>query len=186
MPGHEQDIDTHNYRPAIRAIERRGYAVVFVPINWADTTVEDWVHEFDEVYEGYNPDDVILAGFSAGAMIAFICAAPRNPSALWLFSLSPYFAEDLQSPLMDPLWLEGVGPRRVESSRQLHFDELAASIKCPTLLMDGEVEIARWPIMGERLTKAHRRLESSRLVVAKDADHDITSQPYITALEASI
>src|ERR1035437_7799397 len=97
VPGYQEDMKSRDYASTIRAIESQGYEVKFVPINWKRTTIDQWVEELDAEYGKCDPKQTIIAGFSFGAMTAFVTATKRNPFELWLFSLSPYFVEDLES-----------------------------------------------------------------------------------------
>jgi predicted esterase len=83
--GFQEDIKSHDYAATIAAIESRGYDVKFLPIDWLSTMIERWATELDEVYTKYDPNQIIFAGFSHGAMTAFTSAVKRSPSELWLF-----------------------------------------------------------------------------------------------------
>lgn len=111
VPGYQEDLTSRDYNATIKAIEKRGYKVEFVPIQWTRTTITNWVKELDKAYSNHDQSQTILAGFSYGAMTAFVSATKRNPSELWLFSLSPYFAEDLISKNMKQAWLNNIGQR---------------------------------------------------------------------------
>ena len=74
--------------------------VLFVPIQWKRTTIIDWEAELNTARKQYRPEDTILAGFSFGSMTALAATSHRNPSELWLFSLSPYFSDNLASKNM--------------------------------------------------------------------------------------
>ncbi len=186
VPGFQEDITSRDYAAAIAAIEGRGHKVVFVPINWFRTTIEDWTRELDAVYMRYEPADTILAGFSFGATTAFISATKREPSELWLFSLSSYFAEDLVSPLQKKSWNTMIGKRRFETFMKLNFAQLAKMISCKTLLFYGQKELDDWPIMNERAQDARWRLKNSTYVAVPIAGHDVAHEQYIRAIQESI
>src|SRR4051812_45296384 len=112
IPGNRETIDNMPYPLLISAIEGAGYKVIFIPINWKHRTLNEWLGQLENEYLKLDPANTILAGFSFGSMIAFTEAAKRPPSELWLFSLSPYFAEDL--PLLKDTWKEGIGKRRLQ------------------------------------------------------------------------
>ena len=88
VPGYPEDLDSREYAGTMRAIEKRGYIVVYVPIEWKRRTIDNWVQELENVYTKHDPRNTIFAGFSFGAMTAFTAAAKVNPSELWFFSLS--------------------------------------------------------------------------------------------------
>ena len=186
IPGFQEDLNFRNYTSTITAIEKRGYKVKFVPINWKRTTIEDWVSELDEVYATHDSSQTILAGFSYGAMTAFISATKRNPSELWLFSLSPYFAKDLKSKNMKSTWLKQIGKRRVAAFSKLSFDELSKDVGCKTLLFLGQIEAHKWPIMQERADEAHRLLKSNELIIVRDVGHDVADKRYINEITHAI
>lgn len=184
VPGFREDIKSRNYNSTLAAIKNKGYKVKFVPINWTRTTIIDWVKELDAEYAKYKPDNTILAGFSYGSMAAFLSATKNNPSELWLFSFSPYFSDDM--PDMKKSWLSNIGLRRANAFRKLNFNKLACNIKCKTLIMVGEVEAAKHPLIDKRSKLAHQKIINSRLVVIPDADHDVTGKSYIEAIKAAV
>jgi len=186
VPGYQEDLSSRDYAATILAIKKRGYKVKFVPIRWPYTTIEQWVDELDKTYNEYESSNTILAGFSYGAMTAFMSATKRNPSELWLFSLSPYFSDDLKSINMKQTWLKGIGQRRVTTFSKLDFKQLAKSVHCKVLLFAGQLEIDTWPVIGERTADAHQRLKNSRLIKIKDAGHDVANKQYIAAIEKTI
>jgi pimeloyl-ACP methyl ester carboxylesterase len=186
VPGFQEDMKSRDYPSTIAAIEKKGYAVKFVPINWMHTTIEQWVEQLDEVYSKHDPKDTVLAGFSYGSMTAFMSATKRNPSELWLFSLSPYFAEDLVSKHMKATWLKGIGHRRVTAFSKLNFKTLARQIQCKTFLFVGQLEIDKFPGIGVRATESHRLLKASKLFVIPESGHDVSDAHYIKTITESI
>ncbi len=184
VPGFREDISSRDYRSTLAAIESKGYQVKFVPINWARTTIEDWVKELNKEYAKHEPAETILAGFSYGSMTAFMSATNKNPSELWLFSFSPYFSDDL--PEMKKSWLSNIGHRRADSFRKLNFNSFAKSIKCKTLIIVGEIEAAKYPLIDNRSRIAHQKISNSNLVIVKAADHDVSDKNYIAAITEAI
>lgn len=184
IPGFREDIKSRDYKSTLAAIESKGYQVKFVPINWARTTIDEWTNELNKEYSKHEPTETILAGFSYGAMTAFMAAVPKNPSELWLFSFSPYFSDDM--PDMKKSWLSNIGHRRADSFRKLDFSKLADGIKCKTLIFVGEVEAAKYPLIDKRSKIAHQKIARSSLVIVDSADHDITDKNYISAMKNEI
>lgn len=179
VPGYPEDINSRDYASVIKAIENQGYKVKFVPIKWRRTTIEDWVKELDAEYAKHDPSQTILAGFSYGAVTAFMVATKKNPSELWLFSLSPYFAEDLKSKNMKPTWLKQIGHRRAAAFSKLNFKVLSNDIKCRALLFVGQLEISKWPVIGERSAAAREYLSDNKLIVIENVGHDVSDRRYI-------
>ena len=186
VPGYPEDLDSRDYAGTMRAIEKRGYIVVYVPIEWKRRTIDNWVQELENVYTKHDPRNTILAGFSFGAMTAFTAAAKVNPSELWLFSLSSYFAEDLLSKAQNKSWLKIIGHRRVEAFSKLKFEELANKISCKTLLFYGQKELDNWPIMNERAQSAHRLLRNNTFIPIPGVGHDVADKIYVEAIESLI
>lgn len=184
VPGFHDSLDTHDYKSVLRAIEAKGYKAVFVPIRWKRTTIDDWLKELEVVYDKYNPKDTILAGFSYGSMTAFLAATKRVPAELWLFSLSPYFSDDL--PKLKKSWKNKIGHRRVTAFSKLDFRQLAKAITCPTILIIGSIEIERYPLLANRAHIANQYISSSRYFVAEGAGHDVAHKKYIATIAEAI
>lgn len=184
IPGFPETITSRDYARAIKAIEGKGYKVEFIQLNWPRKTITDWVAELDAAYSRYNPAETILAGFSYGAITAFVAATHRTPAALWLFSLSPYFAADL--PQIKQWWLKEIGKRRVATFKQLDFPLLAAKINCPTLIFYGEKEGTAWPWVKARAEEAHKLIKHSKLIEVPGADHDVADPRYVEAIRQAI
>lgn len=184
VPGFRESIDSRDYKSTLEAIKNKGYAVTFVPIKWARTTIVNWTKELDEEYAKYDPNNTILAGFSYGSLTAFMSAVKRNPAELWLFSLSPYFADDIQH--MKKSWLKEIGKHRVESFNKLEFNELAKQIGCKTLIIVGEKEIKKYPLIGNRSSVANRNIKNSHMTIVAGSNHDVTDARYIHAIKQLI
>jgi pimeloyl-ACP methyl ester carboxylesterase len=184
IPGFYEGLKDRDYRGVIRVIESKGYKVKFVPINWARTTLHDWVKEFTATYSQYDAKNVVLAGFSFGAMTAFVSASKRNPSELWLFSLSPYFAEDASG--WKKSWHNLLGHRRMSAFKEYKFNELAKNIRCQTLIFVGEAEAKKFPGLANRVRMAHKLLTASKLVIVPNSPHDVGDPNYIQAISKNI
>jgi pimeloyl-ACP methyl ester carboxylesterase len=184
VPGFQESLKSRDYCSVIKAIESKGYNVTFVPIQWQRTTIRDWLLELDRVYAACDPKETILAGFSYGAMTAFLAAVKRNPAELWLFSLSPYFSDDI--PTLKKSWLNSIGHRRVDAFRELDFDSLVQSIACKTLIVVGEVEAQNWPPMGARSKAAHKAIANSKLITVPGVGHDVAHGHYVAAIQNTL
>lgn len=91
-----------------------------------------------KVYEKYDPEDVILAGFSFGAVTALLTAAERAPSELWLFSLSPLFTEWADE------WTDDKYQHLLAECRQTSLSDVVTNVQCPIKLFAGELELKKW------------------------------------------
>jgi pimeloyl-ACP methyl ester carboxylesterase len=184
VPGFRESIDDRDYRGVMAAIGQKGYIVKFVPVEWTRTTIKDWVRMLDEEYVKYDPADTILAGFSYGSLTAFMSATKRNPSELWLFSFSPYFADDMRK--MKKSWLKEIGKHRARSFGELEFSKLAEQIKCKTLIIVGEKEIKKYPLIGNRSVVANHSIKNSHMVIVNGSDHDVTDKRYVETIQRLI
>lgn len=185
IPGFQEDITSRDYRKTIRTIERAGYRVKFVPINWFRTTIEQWVEELNAVYDQHDPADVILAGFSYGAMTAFMAATKRSPAAVWCFSLSPFFSEDLSQVGYFASWLKAIGHRRRESFMKLEFSHLIKTISSNMLFFYGELELKHWTDITYRHSVVKKVARADEIFIPH-AKHDVTSDHYIDAIAHAI
>ena len=184
VPGFKENLNSRNYKSTLDAIKSKGYKVKFVSINWERTVIDDWVNELDKEYSKYCPKDVVLAGFSFGSMTAFVSAVKQNPNALWLFSFSPYFSDDM--PKLKKAWLAYIGHRGASLFNNLDFDSLAKSIKCKTLIFYGELEARKYPLIGNRSKIAKRHIKNSKLIEVLNSGHDVSNENYIKAIQANI
>jgi pimeloyl-ACP methyl ester carboxylesterase len=167
-----------NESAAITTIEQKGYQVVGVQIDWK-APVEDWAAQTLVAYAKFDPEETILAGFSMGAYIAVVAGAMRVPAELWLFSLSPRFAEDFPLPGKSA----EIHPRKhLEAFQMIHFARLAPSVTCKTTLVMGSEEATRFPNLARRVREAHEQLPDSRLIVIPDAGHNIAHPAYLDAI----
>lgn len=185
IPGFQENIYSRDYPKTIKAIEKAGYKVKFVDINWKRTTIKHWVEEFDAVYKNYDPKDTILAGFSYGAMTAFMAATKRSPVELWLFSLSPYFIEDMTQETFKKAWLNYIGHRRTDDFKTLSYVSLIKSISSRVKFFYGDVELKSWSDIGYRNAIADKSPNMETILIP-GAKHDVASDVYIDAIIKSI
>ena len=183
VPGFMEDIDSRDYTITIKAIEECGYKVKFVDIKWLRTIPSDWEEQLNAVRHKYSPNETILAGFSFGAVTAFLSASTMNPSELWLFSLSLYFKEDFSS--LKKSWVKGIGKKRGESFKKISFKNKLASIKCKTLFFYGLDELKLWPNINfrEKLIKSRNNMEN---IYIASAPHDVTTNEYVEAIKSKL
>lgn len=181
VPGFEESSQDEGYDQVAASIRARGYRVKFVDIKWGHTTMTAWVRQLRQEYMKHDPAETVLAGFSFGAMIALTVAADRNPVALWLFSLSPYFAEDMK--ILPEVGKQAVGPRRVKVFEKLEFASLARAIRCPTLIVMGVLESE---YLVKRCEAARQEIAHSNLVTVPDCEHDLADPKYIAEIVKAI
>ena len=117
-------------------------------------------------------------------MIAFCAASKRNPKQLWLFSLSPYFSEDL--PKQKKSHLAAIGHRRVSAFNEIYFSKLIKNIKCRTLIFLGDLEANKFPDIYNRSIGTSKHIKKSNLILVSDTDHDVSSTNYIKCIVDNI
>ena len=186
VPGFKESIESRDYLKILQAIDAKGYKTKFVAIKWLGNTVFDWVNEFEESYRKYEPEDIVLAGFSYGAIVALLTASRRNPSELWLFSLSARFHEDF--PNLDKLTLKTMAKskRRLKAFKSLYFSDLSSNIKCRTVIFIGEKESENDPALMQRAKEANKRILGSKLIYIPKAPHDISDTNYVAVVKKYI
>ena len=185
VPGFQETINDRDYAATISAIENKGYKVRFVDIQWLRTTIDHWTAELDAVYAAYDPKDTILAGFSFGAVTAFMSATKRSPSELWLFSLSPYFHEEIHHPTARKSRLTGLGHRRVTAFDRMHFANLLKTISSKILFFYGELELPKWPDISNR-NQPTEEAKNATVTIVHGVGHDVADPHYINVIVESI
>ncbi len=185
IPGAFEDLKSRDYKAVLDIYKKAGYQPEFVAIDWKYKTINDWVAQVETKISKDNLRNSLLSGFSWGSMIALAIAANyTNPQKLFLFSLSPYFAEDL--PHVKKPWLKWSGKRRVTSFKQLYMNELATKIQCPTTIFIGDKEVSKYSDMKRRTREAHKRIAGSKLVMIPGVKHDVADPAYIETIKKEL
>lgn len=180
VPGFKENYKARDYAAVFRAFERGGFQARFVDINWHRTTQHDWVQQLDEIYKQYHPKDVVLAGFSFGAVTAFLAAAQRVPAGLFLCSLSPLFAEDIAHWTAADRRLVGVCRER--EARETPFRAAALRINCPVWSCIGSQELDQWPDMRYRFEETKQAFPRGVHTVVSNVGHMVDDERYIAAI----
>ncbi len=183
IPGSGENLVSRDYQAILNIYKRLGYSPRFVPVDWKYKTIDYWVEQVRQQIPANDIKKSLLSGFSFGSMIALAIAAQVNPRRLLLFSLSPYFKEDMPLP---PRYEKWAGKHRVENFRHFSFNKLAAQINCPTLIFIGSKEISKYEDTDHRSSEAKKRIKNSKLVVVKDVGHDLSDPKYIKAIEEAL
>lgn len=182
VPGWRENFNSRDYQSVLSVIEANGYKTRFITIDWNRTNISDWVNELGIIYDQYDPRQTILAGFSYGAMATFVAATRRRPSELWLFSLSPYFSDDI--PKLNDGDKKIVGKKRIEEFSHLSFAELARKLtNVKTKIWVGSEER---PLTIKQAEIAHALIENSALVIVNGAKHDVSDKRYVDAIKNNL
>jgi esterase/lipase len=183
IPGSGENLKSRDYQAILDLYKQLGYEPHFVPIDWKYRTVDDWVEQVEKRISKKDLQDSLLSGFSFGSMIALAVAAKTNSKQLLLFSLSPYFKEDMPLPEKYGKW---AGKRRIENFEKMSFNKLAAEIESPTIIFIGSKEKEKYKDMWHRSNEAHKRIKDSKLILVEGAGHDVTHPSYIKAIVKNI
>lgn len=185
VPGSGEDLKSRDYRAVLNLYKELGYEPEFVSIDWKYKTIDDWVEQVKLKISKQELGDSLLSGFSWGSMIALTLAAEyKSPQKLFLFSLSPYFAEDL--PHVKETWLRWAGKRRVAKFKQLSMNKLADRINCPTTIFIGSKEVSKYSDMKRRTKEAHKRIKGSKVIEIDDVRHDVGDPKYVEAIRKEL
>jgi pimeloyl-ACP methyl ester carboxylesterase len=185
IPGAFEDLKSRDYQAVLDVYKAAGYEPEFIKIDWKYKTIDDWVEQVQTMFSKEDIQNSLLSGFSWGSMVALKLAADyAAPKKLFIFSLSPYFAEDL--PTVKKPWFKWAGKRRTAAFKQLKMNELAAKIKCPTTIFIGSKERSKYSEMKRRTREAHRRIKGNNLVVIEGAKHDVGDSRYVKAIKKEL
>lgn len=179
IPGSGEDLKSRNYQAVLNLYKQLGYQPEFVPIDWKYKTIDDWVEQVKQKISKIELENSLLSGFSFGSMVALAIAAEVNPKQLLLFSLSPYFKEDMPLSSRYEKW---AGKRKTENFKHFSFDKLASKIKCPTMLFVGSKEISKYEDTDHRSEEAKKRIKGSKLIVVEGIAHDVGDPKYVEAI----
>jgi predicted alpha/beta hydrolase family esterase len=182
IPGWGEDLKDRDYMSVLKLYKEAGYEPKLVTIDWNYKNIDDWVEEVKAKISRTELQNSLLSGFSFGAMISFIVAAEyANPKQLLLFSLSPYFAEDI--PKLKKSWLGGIGKRKVERFKNLSMAQYAPNVECQTAIFVGVKE-------GEesvhRARDANQQIKNSQLVMLDRVGHDVSDPRYVDAIRQEL
>jgi esterase/lipase len=183
IPGSGEDLKSRNYKAVLEVYKNCGYEPEFIPITWKYRTIDHWLREIKAKIPKEELANSLLSGFSFGAMIALALSAEANPKQLLLFSVSPYFNEDMP---LDPRYIKWAGQRRIDAFEHIHFNELAARIYCETFIFLGDMEKKKYKNMWHRAGEARKRISNSELILVDDVGHDVGDPNYIAAIEEAL
>lgn len=181
IPGFKEKSTSKKYAWLKNFLTTKGFEVVLVPVIWNRKTISENAKEFQEFYNKQKGNENYILGFSFGAMIAFISAECLQPKKVFLCSLSPYFREDIKN---EKQWiLDSIGTKRTNDFSLMSGKVIAKELKIPTTVFYGEEEGRRYPKLKKRCEETVRIAYEAKLVVVKNAPHDISFPKYIEAIK---
>ncbi len=160
----------------------KGYNMRAVPIDWKGTQDTDWESQVLATACGIPSEQLVLAGFSYGAVAAVRAARTRRRVAgLWLFSLSPRFAGDEDVPMRPDSLVQ------CAASLEEPFENIAAGIEADDVrVFAGTHDSNRPSVMMSRAYRAAEAFPGGHLHIVPYARHDIADPPYLAAIAEHI
>lgn len=184
IPGFKSQVTDDVYTWLVSHLTMLGYAVKGVPVNWGYKTVTQNAAEFLNYFNQHKSNHNYILGFSYGAVIALLTAENTECDALYLCSLSPDFKEDID---MIPPWLKTyIGINRYTDISTRSGVALAKKLVTPTTVFYGETEGGEFPQLKVRCEETVRYTKNAKLVVVKNARHDISEPEYQSAIKLTI
>lgn len=183
IPGSGEDLHSRDYPAVLEIYAKHGYEPQFIKINWKYAAYDSWLNDALHQVDRQDLSKSLLGGFSWGSMIALGLAARDNPARLQLYSLSPYFSEDMPLP---PKYKRWVGKKRLASFSRLSFDYLASRVKCPTDIFLGSVEQAKYRDVAMRSAAAEKRVKNSHFILVEGASHNVGDPRYVEAIDKTL
>jgi esterase/lipase len=184
IPGFKEQVTDTRYQWLISYLESKKFTVYGVPITWNNKTVTHNAKEFLRFFEEHKSSNNYVLGFSYGAVIALMTARTVQPKKLVLCSLSPDFKEDLQS--IPPVLKQYIGARRLTDISTRSGVALAKSLEADTVILCGKKEGSEYPHLLKRCEDTARLAKNAKLIIVKDAPHDISFPTYQAAIKKVI
>ena len=181
VPGFKQKASDSYFGWLVNFLDLKGFKVVCVPIEWNYRTMSDYVNDFKEFYLKNKTDNDYILGFSYGAVIAFITASELRPKKVYLCSLSSDFQEDVCD--MKPWIQKMIGKKRMADIKKRSARDIAKNLDIPLVIFFGEKEGEMYPQLKMRCEETAKLAKNSKLVVVKNAPHDISYSEYREAIK---
>ncbi len=183
IPGLREHARSKGYAAIAKKFRERGCDVQIVNIDWNRKVMSEYITQFRKIAEK-EKGDIYFLGFSFGAIIAFVVAFDIKPKALFICSMSSYFAEDLAS--IPTSWKNYIGKRQLADAAKRSFAPLAKGIQCPTYIFVGEKEAQKYPTIAERAKAAAKSIKHATLTIVPNGKHDLSQPEYRALVEQMI
>ena len=184
IPGFKTQISDAQYLWLVSYLESKKYTVHAVPIHWNNQTLSQNAAEFINFFASKKTKNNYLLGFPYGAVIAILTAEQVKPKKLILCSLSADFKEDTKAM---PVWIRSyIGKRRFKDITTRSAVQLATSLKTETVILYGQQEGIDYPQLKKRCEETAKLAKNSKLIVVKNAPHDISFPAYQAAIKKVI
>ena len=184
IPGFKEQATDKNYAWLFEFLKSKNYKVVPVPVAWNYKTLSENAEQLIKFFKKYNSDENYILGFSYGAVLAMLIANEIKPKKLYLCSLSPDFSEDLK--FMSSDIKKYIGKRRYLDMKSRSGRKIAEELIVPTAIFYGEKEGREYPQLKKRCEETVKLTKNAKLVVIKDATHQIDFPSYKEAIKEHI
>jgi hypothetical protein len=181
IPGFGMQAGHKSFKWLITFLEGKGFNVVKVPVDWNYKTLSKNTLEFINFFNKNKGINNYVLGFSYGAVITLLSANIIKPKKIYLCSLSPDFKEDIKSMRKDIV--KYIGKRRFADAYTREGKKFAKELNIPSVVFYGEAEGKKFPSLKARCAETAKLAQNSKLVIVKDAPHEIDFPTYITAIK---
>lgn len=184
LPGFKDQAKDTSYKWLVSYLEGRGTKVIKVPVTWNNKTLSQNADDFVGFFNKHKGTENYILGFSLGAVIILLTANILLPKKIFLCSLSAVFSEDLK--VVDASFARYIGKKRLADLRTRSGRTLAKNLKVPSVVFYGEKEVEEFPKLKKRCEETARLAKNSRLVVVKNAPHQIDFPAYQEAIKGEL
>jgi pimeloyl-ACP methyl ester carboxylesterase len=184
ISGFKTQVTKSEYEWLITYLEGKGVRVIKVPVKWNRHTLTENANEFISYFNAFKSKENYVLGFSYGAVITLLTANILKPKKVFLCSLSPAFKEDSESE--DSSLIHYIGKKRFADLSTYYAKTLAKNLQIQSVVFYGEKEGDMYPKLKKRCEDTAQLAHNSRLVVVKDASHQIHFSTYQEAVKKAI
>lgn len=181
LPGFKMQIKDKSFGWLVKFLKDKGFKVVGVPVKWERTTLSQNAESFKDFFGKHKGKDNYVLGFSYGAVITLLTANSLKPKKIFLCSLSPDFIEDNKH--MKGWIKKYIGKNRFDDVQTRSGKKLAKNLSVPSVVFYGEKEGKRYPRLKVRCEETAKLAKNSKLIIVKDAPHQIDFPAYIEAIK---
>lgn len=142
--------------------------------------MNDYISQFKEFYNKHKTGTDYFLGFSYGAVIIFSSAQELQPKKIFLCSLSNAFKEDVVG--IEDKMRKFLGKKGFEDIKTRSAIKIAKNLTIPTILFYGEKE----QDLRKRCKETAKLAKKTKLIIVKDADHEISHPEYIKAVKNNL
>lgn len=170
------------YQWLIQYLKNKKFEIIKVPIRWNYHTLTQNAEEFKKFFLKNKKRENYILGFSYGAVLTLLTANVLKPRKIYLCSLSPDFNED--RTYMKKWEKRYIGKRRYTDTKTRDATQLAKELEIPSVVFYGEKEGEKYPQLKLRCEETSRLAKNSKLIVVKNASHNLADFEYQKAIKS--